>query len=443
VMIGVYTAAYAVNWSRSSAYDHILNEEVRSISCDWIQCQPGTTLSNDITSTQTVITVGDTTYFDAGELVVIGGTLADPFTDDTPTNRTCELAVVNTVDSSTQLTLYPRSPTLQTLGYFYPSKAHVAGIRIAPSYITWPGCVACDMTAGCPSLTVDESVGPETFNEWNVRRVVTEIEDCGFEGAGVDVWDDGHLWYLTYSTNDGVIDLNRNNSPDTAGEQDAFIDAWRLGLEDYMEKLRAALGETAPITSNGRYMHSDTGGRLYEAWPDASTSYSTWYTLIFGPWTPNDMTYWDYMDWSTSAHEPHVTTFMVSTGDTDYKLMRYGLCTTLLGDGFFSSNNHEYPWFDEYSVSSGVATGDGTATGWLGQPTAAATSIGTNCFIRRFDHGCAIINPDLTTARTIPYSSLGSGYSRIDGTQAASINNGDPVTGDFSLPAHDGIILWK
>ena len=109
---------------------------MRSLSTDWIVTDVGSTLTGAVTATAITIPVADGTKFSAGDCVVIGGTPANPFTNDSPMNRTAELAVVQSVSGNT-LTMYPRSPSLQTTGYFFPSRSQAGGTRIAPVSSSW------------------------------------------------------------------------------------------------------------------------------------------------------------------------------------------------------------------------------------------------------------------------------------------------------------------
>jgi hypothetical protein len=65
----------------------------------------------------------------------------------------------------------------------------------------------------------------------------------------------------------------------------------------------------------------------------------------------------------------------------NYRKMRYGLTTALMGDGFFSFEPYGHGhlglmWFDEYDNA-------GAGRGCLGQPTGAAYAVGSAC---RRDH---------------------------------------------------------
>ncbi len=110
-----------------------------------------------------------------------------------------------------------------------------------------------------------------------------------------------------------------------------------------------------------------------------------------------------------------------------------------MGDGYFAHRGGTRPspqknvlhWFDEYDDG-------GIGKGYLGQPSGAAYSVGSNVWRRDFTGGIALVNPD-TVARTV---TLGGTFRKIKGTQAPALNDGSLVT-QVTLPARDGIVLLR
>lgn len=148
---------------------------------------------------------------------------------------------------------------------------------------------------------------------------------------------------------------------------------------------------------------------------------------------------WDtMMNYYRSAME-HVkddtlVIFNVHGSARDYRLMRYGLCSCLLGNGHFSySNIHDgyssVLWFDEYNISLGNPVDP--------PPTDAYYSNGV--YRRRFDNGMVLVNPKGNGRQTV---TVESGYRRIQGTQSSLVNSGEPAA-DVTLNERDGIILLK
>jgi hypothetical protein len=110
---------------------------------------------------------------------------------------------------------------------------------------------------------------------------------------------------------------------------------------------------------------------------------------------------------------------MTVHGDaTDYKLMRYGLASCLMDDGYYyyTTYDTEYRsalWFDEFDVDLGRAIDPPQFTGMV------------------------LVNPKGNGSQTVD---LEPGYSRISGTQDMATNDGRPVDSLF-LEERDGIIL--
>jgi hypothetical protein len=127
---------------------------------------------------------------------------------------------------------------------------------------------------------------------------------------------------------------------------------------------------------------------------------------------------------------PHLVVVNVHGRHDDYRLMRYGLCTTLMHDGYFSYSGLEGygtpPWFDEFGVSLGGA---------VDAPVAKAG--GSGVWVRRFERGLVLLNPQESAAECV----VPDGYRRIKGTQAPAVNSGEPVRGRVSVPAKDGLVL--
>lgn len=116
---------------------------------------------------------------------------------------------------------------------------------------------------------------------------------------------------------------------------------------------------------------------------------------------------------------------------TDYKLMRYGLASCLLDDGYYyyTTYDTEYRsalWFDEYDVELGRAIDPPQFSAWK-----------NGVYRRRFENGLVLVNPKGNGSQTVD---LEPGYRRITGTQDLAINNGQPVSSLF-IPERDGIIL--
>ncbi len=142
---------------------------------------------------------------------------------------------------------------------------------------------------------------------------------------------------------------------------------------------------------------------------------------------------------------------------TDYQLVRYTLCATLMRNGIAvyaissaasststsdlvdPTNTATFPQFDEFWG------GSLNLAGYLG--TAASTAQGAvqtapwqnGVWRRDFTNGIALVNPGNNGTQTV---TLETTYQKLTGTQVPSINNGQKVT-SVTLAAGDGLILMR
>ncbi|MCJ7826716.1 MAG: carbohydrate binding domain-containing protein, partial [Demequinaceae bacterium] len=163
------------------------------------------------------------------------------------------------------------------------------------------------------------------------------------------------------------------------------------GIRVYETVLREGLGDDAIVYANRGMMNLDLlNGHHSEAFPMADgTTYGgvSWAQVMFGEG--------GYFTWLDGAREPRFVVIQTYADESvpppslvtdelktmqassdcvdpgfepDYRLMRFGLTTTLLGDGFLSFEWSTYAqswrcmfWFDEYDNA-------GAGRGYLGQP---------------------------------------------------------------------------
>ena len=396
--------------------------------------EAGSTLNGAVSDTATTVQVNDGTKFSAGDCVLIGGTAASPFTGDSPTNRTTELAVVQSVSGNT-LTLYPRSPTLQTTGYFFPSKSHASGTRVAPLATMWTGAIEMNVAVGSggwASPSVDVGHGPETCQSWNARRAQTYYNSLDFDGVFPDTFE----WMPTIKIS--AIDVNRDNVVDSSTQKSTWQTSGRRP-----ERLGAKLRALGPRRSDldqrlalrpmatarcSRVARTQLGPRDLEAGhPELVAAQVHGLHLRDGQGARRT----SRASWDTVA-SPTRAAWDAELHRSRLAHMRYGLCSTLLHDGFYlyvAGHHGNGIWYDEYDNA-------GAGRGYLGQPKGAAYAVGTNAWRRDFTGGTALVNP--TRARVTV--SLGGTFRKIKGTQAPTVNDGSLVTA-VTLQPRDGIIL--
>ena len=350
------------------------NAEIAAVPTSWLLTQAGADLTAPAAASATTFAVSVVSrtgsdgkpveLFVAGDLVVVGD----------------ELARVQSVNAGAHTLTVRR-------GIVKPAAAHAIGTRVAAAVSFWPDSVVMDLSGACPRATVDASAGPETWAEYNARRGAALATDDAWDGILVDRSDGNESWLVGNSTARS-IDPDRSNRIPT--DYSAFDSSWNTGLLGYELRLRAAAGDGKLIMTNWGYPNFDVlNGNNFEGFPNVDQIGYAWQEEVVGPSPGNG----SYFEWLAKSRQPNLTTIETyqddsgtsPTGDgsydnpathpgfvPNYKKMRYGLTTALMGDGFFSyeinTNGHGslgLLWFDEYD-------GAGRGRGYLGQPTAPA-----------------------------------------------------------------------
>jgi hypothetical protein len=122
---------------------------------------------------------------------------------------------------------------------------------------------------------------------------------------------------------------------------------------------------------------------------------------------------------------PHDVVLQVCGAADDTQLMRYGLASALLADGYFAYSvpgQREPPWFEDYAVSMGAP---------LEPPPERASLSGA--WTRRYAGGLVMVNPG-PLALTVPVE---PGYRLMESQGQAA------QAGALRLPARHGLILLK
>lgn len=240
------------------------------------------------------------------------------------------------------------------------------------------------------------------------------------------------LWdgvFLDGAYSDITWFFGSNIDPDGDGvteSSDRINAAWQSGMSRLLRNMRRAVGSRGLILVNSSTVYrSLVNGVLIENFPR------------YG---------WEGPEAEMVSAErynvaPSLTAFNTNTEDRetpdDYRLMRYGLTSAMLGDGFFSfdagpTHHARTWWYDEYDAS-------------LGRPTsaprrldAAGKDVVPGVWMREFERGAVVVNSTTGTRRvTLPAT-----YELLSGNQDPVANTGER-TRAFDLPAEDGRVLVR
>lgn len=263
----------------------------------------------------------------------------------------------------------------------------------------WPGTRALDLTS--------------TWRNTLADYVATDIlDDDYWDGVFYDEVSDAITWA-------GDVQLSSSGS----NKDDAWIDAYT----DLFKITRDLVGEEKIIISNGssQAQHAPyVNGRLFESFPTPWEGDGSWSTVMGR-----------YLTFEEQIQSPEVILIDADTGDTgnnaDYQSVRFGLSSTLLGDGYFGfsygmSSHGQTWWYDEYDAFLGEAK------------ESAQTDTGTGIWERDFTHGKVVVNPTNTPVTF----SLGGEFEKLHGAQDPTTNNGGIVS-RITLPALDGLLLLR
>lgn len=254
------------------------------------------------------------------------------------------------------------------------------------------------------------------------------------------IWSTG-LWdgvfYDEFSSNiswvnGGNIDIHRDGIKDDLRLADV---AWQRGMINLLKRTRDQLGADAVIVTNGDStgeLQPYVNGRMFESFPTPWEAGGTWSGVMT-----------NYLRLHRQVGSAPVFIINGGTGntgnDTDYKRMRYGLTSTLMGDGFFAfdygDQDHGQLWhYDEYDVRLGSPTSKATAV--FSHP--AGDNLTADVWRRDFQNGVVLVNSS-GSPKTVE---LNSELEKIRGTQAPEVNDGSRIT-SVVLSPDDGVILLK
>ncbi len=424
----------------------IANPEIERLPSVFFLSQTGTQLSTSIDAKSTVVKVDQlvdgfgSPYFKTGASVMIG---------------LYESAKVLAID-------IPNKTLTLKRGYVRPASDHTAGTRIASHISFWPDTWVMNVTQSCPKMFVFGLKSKVTYSEYYMALTQEQVRISypegyysidsllnvtQYDGLVLDRLEERQSFLMHQREEVIQLDLEHNN---LSTQADAFDASWKQGVDLLILNLRRTVGPI-PIIRNNPLLRekADEQGQIYETYGWSNPTQEWWHGLIVGSTSYKENSNLPYLAWDsddtvlfevyenerfpTSPHEivelPEVP---------NYRRMRYGLTSALMGNGYFSyelsTNGHGalgLMWFDEYDLGIG-------RRGYLGNAKGQAVQVAPDVYLRKFSKGVAIVNGS-ESWQTVK---LGAYYQHIKGTQDPQHNTGE-IAQQVTLRPFDGVILLK
>jgi hypothetical protein len=250
-----------------------------------------------------------------------------------------------------------------------------------------------------------------------------------------DKWD-GIFYDMVFADlswlDEGNIDIDRDGRRDTAARIDSY---WNNHMEELIDKTKEKLGDKKLVASVNRAenFEENLNGVMYENFPAPWFGDNAWPMLID-----------QYVNKLSERHiAPQLSVINSNTGNTgdsaSYQDMRFGLTSTLLGDGYFcfdsgDQNHGQNWWYDEYDVNLGKSVS--SAYNLLEKNN---DEIKKGLWRRDFENGTVVVN---STNKTQVYIFEKEQFEKIKGAQDSVVNSGEKINW-IRIPASDGIVLLK
>ena len=265
----------------------------------------------------------------------------------------------------------------------------------------------------------------DTYPEWAVRR---DYEVFFRDIPEFDIWYFDNWFYRPRVTADWDGDgLNDDKNSETVRKafRQGYVNAMRRARELAPQLIVMGNVDGDASSNNGMLTEPEFRGQIIALYEGAiglsysSENWSGWKTMMR-----------QYQTTTMNAQD-NVAAMTVHGSADDYALMRYGLASCLMDNGYYYYTSIEGQfrsalWFDEYDVNLGYAIDPPQFNPWQ-----------QGVYRRRFQKGMALVNPKGNGTRTVQ---MELGYSRISGNQDKVTNNGQTVS-SLTLVERDGIIL--
>jgi hypothetical protein len=271
------------------------------------------------------------------------------------------------------------------------------------------------------------NLSKDSWQSMNVDFVGRKLQEGPWDGVMYDVVDAS----INHFSGSG-IDINADGQTDSS----SFVNSlWQRGMVSLFSKTRAAYPNSY-ILMNGNSLPSyqaATNGRIFENFP------TPWEGN--GSWQASMTQYLKLLPPLNRA--PKISVINGSTNNrgnmSSYRLMRFGLTSALLGDGYYSfdfgDQKHEQTWwYDEYDVQLGRAENT-----YFNLLDSGNNTIKPGLWRRDFENGVSIVN---STAKDQLFIFKREQFEKIQGTQDRNFNDGTKVN-YIRLAPNDGIIMRK
>lgn len=277
----------------------------------------------------------------------------------------------------------------------------------------WPGLYAVNLTR------------PEWQN-MNLSFINQKLSEGRWDGIMYDTVDTD---ITRYSANG--IDINGDGRAD---DSSIYNSAWQRAMSSLFNKTRQQIGPEKIIMMNGSSIDQyqpDLNGRIFEMFPTPWEGNGSWQATMY-----------QYLRRLPGKNkQPNYYLINGSTNNSgrfnDYQKLRFGLASTLLGDGYFSfdfgDKSHEQLWwYDEYDIPLGHAR-----SSYYNLLEPNNDYIKAGLWRRDFEYGTALVN---STNKDQLYVFKKEEFEKINGHQDPIINNGTRIN-YIKLKPNDGVIL--
>ncbi len=266
------------------------------------------------------------------------------------------------------------------------------------------------------------------WQNMNVDFVQSKMNEGDWAGIMYDTVDSS----INHYSRNG-IDLNNDRQADDSSSVNS---AWQRSMAELFKKTRNGPLQNKTMIMNGNSVASyqpDMNGRVFETFPTPWEGNGSWQATMY-----------QYLRRLPPLNKsPQLFVINSNTNNTgaqnDYRKMRFGLTSTLLGDGYFSFDygdqaHQQLWWYDEYDVALGRAE-----SSFYNLLNNNSDLVEAGLWRRDFENGVSIVN---STTKPQLYIFKREQFEKIKGTQDRNVNDGSKVN-YVRLNPNDGIIMRK